>query len=198
MLNISDPAILGHIKTIGYPLMLLIMIVEGPIMTILASFAASLGFFNIFVVFFLSITGDIIGDTVLYAIGYFGGNAALWKAEKLLKIKPTIVAKMESLFLKHGKKTILAVKSTTGLCWITFIAAGSVRMNFKDFLSASLLGGILWSGFLVIIGYFFGYAFEKINDYIRFAGLIIFFGALIFFIIVTIYKRHQSKRILED
>jgi len=195
---ISDPAILSHIKTIGYPLMLLIMILEGPIMTILASFAASLGFFNIFIVFILSITGDIVGDMILYAIGYFGGNAALYRAEKVLKVKPEIVAKMENLFRKHGKKTIFAVKSTTGLCWITFIAAGSVRMRFKDFLLASFLGGLLWSGFLVIVGYFFGYAFVKISDYIRFAGLLIFFSAVIFYVIFTLYKKHQSKRLLQE
>ena len=59
MLNITDPAILGYIKTIGYPLMLLIMIVEGPIATLLAAFAASLGFFNIYLVFILSMLGTL-------------------------------------------------------------------------------------------------------------------------------------------
>jgi len=197
MLNISDPAILGHIKTIGYPLMLIVMIVEGPIITILAAFAASLGFFNIFIVLILSILGDIIGDMILYTIGYFGGNRALAKAEKILKIKPAIVAKLESLFRTHGKKTIFAVKSTTGLCWITFIAAGTMQMKFKDFITASFLGGIIWSGFLVIMGYFFGYAFREIGDYIKYAGLIIFFFAVIFYITLTLYKRYQSKRILQ-
>jgi membrane protein DedA with SNARE-associated domain len=195
---LSDPAILSHIKTIGYPLMLLVMILEGPLITILASFAASLGFFNIFIVFILSVAGDIIGDIILYAIGYFGGNAALYRAEKVLKVKPEIVAKMESLFFKHGKKTIFAVKSTTGLCWITFIAAGSVRMRLKDFLLASFLGGLLWSGFLVIVGYFFGYAFAKIGDYIHFAGLLIFFSAIIFYVIFTLYKKHQAKLLLAE
>jgi membrane protein DedA with SNARE-associated domain len=198
MLNISDPAILSHIKTIGYPLMLIFMIVEGPIITILAAFAASLGFFNVFLVLILSIIGDIIGDVILYIIGYFGGNKALKKAEQILKIKPAIVERMEQLFRIHGKKTIFAVKSTTGLCWITFIVAGTMQMKFKDFITASFLGGIAWSGFLVIMGYFFGYAFKEIGDYIKYAGMIIFFSAVIFYIIITLYKRHQSKNILQQ
>lgn len=198
MLNISDPEILSHIKAIGYPLMLAVMIIEGPIVTILAAFAASLGFFNVFLVLALSILGDIIGDVILYIIGYFGGNKALKKAEQILKIKPAIIEKMEQLFRTHGKKTIFAVKSTTGLCWITFIAAGTIRMKFKDFITASFLGGIIWSGFLVIMGYFFGYAFKEIDNYIKYAGMIILFAAVIFYVVITLYKRHQSKNILQQ
>ncbi|MFA4817623.1 MAG: DedA family protein [Parcubacteria group bacterium] len=197
-INLADPHILSYIKTIGYPTMLVLMIVEGPIATILAAFAASLGFFNVYFVFILSMLGDIIGDIILYTIGYAGGTQALAKAEKILKIKPEIVAKLERLFSLHGKKTIFAVKSTTGLCWITFIAAGTVRMKFREFLFGSISGGIVWSSFLVIMGYFFGYAFEQINDYIKYAGLIIFAAAAIFFIILTVYKKYQARQILKN
>lgn len=198
MLNIQDPAILSHIKTIGYPLMLVAMIVEGPTVTLLAAFAASLGFFNVYVVFALGMLGDIVGDIILYVIGYTGGTKALVKAEKILKIKPALVTKIEHLFNNHGKKTIFAVKSTTGLCWITFIAAGAVRMKFKEFLTGSFLGGIIWSSFLVLMGYFFGYAFETINDYIKYAGIIIFAAATTFYVTVTLYKRHRSADILQQ
>lgn len=197
-MDFTNPHIISYIKTIGYPTMLILMIIEGPITTILAAFAASLGFFNIFSVFGLSMLGDIFGDMILYTIGYTGGTKALAKAEKILKIKPAIVVKIEELFLLHGKKTIFAVKSTTGLCWITFIAAGTMRMKFKEFLIGSFIGGIIWSGFLVIMGYFFGYAFEKINDYIRYAGIIIFIAALSFYTILTFYKKYRSRQMLKN
>ena len=197
-INLADPQILGYIKTIGYPTMLILMIIEGPIATILAAFAASLGFFNIFIVLILSMLGDVIGDIILYAIGYTGGAQTLAKAERILKIKPETVGKLKNLFLLHGKKTIFAVKSTTGLCWITFIAAGTVRMKFQDFLFGSILGGIVWSSFLAVMGYFFGYAFLQINDYIKYAGLIIFAAAVSFFIVLTVYKKYQARRIFKN
>lgn len=197
-INLADPQILAYIKTIGYPTMLVLMIIEGPIATILAAFAASLGFFNVYLVFILSMLGDIIGDMILYAIGYVGGAKALAKAEKILRIKPGIVAKLEKLFSLHGRKTIFAVKSTTGLCWITFVAAGTIRMKFQDFLFGSVFGGIVWSSFLVVMGYFFGYAFLQINDYIRYAGLIIFAAAICFFAAITAYKKYQSRQILKN
>jgi membrane protein DedA with SNARE-associated domain len=197
MFNIPDSLDLGHIKTIGYPLMLLVMILEGPVATLLAAFAASLGFFNIYLVFILSMLGDITGDIILYIIGYTGGARALAKAENILKIKPALVIKMEKLFQNHGKKTIFAVKSTTGLCWITFIAAGAMRMNFHKFLWGSFWGGIIWSTFLIIAGYFFGYAFETINEYIKYAGFIILIAVIVFYASITYYKKCRSRDILQ-
>ena len=80
----------------------------------------------------------------------------------------------------------------------TFIAAGSVRMNFRDFLAASCLGGIVWSAFLVISGYFFGYAFEKINEYIKSAGFIIFISVAAFYVLLVLYKRYRSYELLKN
>lgn len=197
LINFSNPETLHTIQTIGYPSMLILMIIEGPIATMLAAFSASLGFFNVYAVLLLSITGDIIGDIILYSIGYTGGSRALEKWEKRLKVKPAILEKIERLFAKHGKKTVFAVKSTTGLCWITFIAAGAVKMKLGDFLMASFFGGIIWSSFLVISGYFFGYAFEAIRDSIQYAGEIIFVCAAFFFIGTTLYKKRQSQKIIQ-
>lgn len=193
-LSLTDPQTLAYIKTIGYPTMFLVMIAEGPIITIIAAFLASLNYFNVFLVFLLSLLGDIVGDIIFYLIGYHGGSRVLEKAEKILKIKSTTVEKLKNLFTNHGQKTIFAVKSTTGLCWITFIAAGSVKMDLKKFLGASFLGGIVWSSFLVISGFFFGYAFEKINDYIRSAGLLIAASAIGFFTLITLYKKYRARK----
>lgn len=182
----------------GYPAMLFFMTIEGPIVTIIAAFLASLGYFNVFIVFGLSVLGDVLGDIVLYFIGYFGGHRALLKAEKFLKIKESVVEKLREKFRTSGARIIFYVKATTGLCYITFILAGAVRMKMSKFVKYSVLGGLIWSSFLVIVGYFFGYAAERINEYIKYAGIIIFAGAVIFFIGLTLYKRKQAKIMLEN
>lgn len=173
------------------------MILEGPIVTMIAAFLASLGYFNVFIVFILSMTGDVVGDIALYYIGYFGGHRILLKVEKFLKIKESIVEKLRNKFHTNGAKIIFYVKATTGLCYITFILAGTLRMKISKFIKYSVLGGLVWSTFLVIAGYFFGYAAEQISEYIQYAGYIIFTAATIFFIGITLYKRKQAKEILE-
>ncbi len=105
---------------------------------------------------------------------------------------------MEKYFQKHGGKTIFTVKSTTGLCWATFAAAGIVRMDFKKFVKYSFWGGIVWSGFLVIMGYFYGYMWVELKQYIKWAGWIVVALAFVSFVIVQLYKKRQSKEIAEE
>ena len=47
---------------IHYIAMFAIMIIEGPIITAVASFATTMGYFNLGIIFILAIFGDLIGD----------------------------------------------------------------------------------------------------------------------------------------
>lgn len=177
--------------------MLFLMIVEGPVATIIAAFLSSFGYFNVFAVFALSVSGDVIGDVILYSIGYFGGAPILARAEKFLKIKESVVEKLREKFRANGAKIIFYVKATTGLCWITFILAGTSRMKLSKFVKYSIMGGLVWSSFLVVVGYFFGYAAERISQYIKYAGYLIASGTVLFLIGLTLYKRRQAGKIAE-
>ncbi|KKT72354.1 MAG: hypothetical protein UW66_C0005G0008 [Candidatus Moranbacteria bacterium GW2011_GWF1_44_4] len=187
-----------HILSLwGYPTRLLLMTLEGPIVTIVAAFLSSLGYFNIFVVFGLSAAGDVLGDIVLYSIGYFGGQKILPRVESFLKISQSTSQKLRKQFNENSGRIIFYVKSTTGLSYITFITAGTLKMRLSKFVKFSILGGLVWSSLLVIIGYFFGYAAEKISEYIKYAGYIIFAAAVILFFGISLYKKKQSKEILK-
>lgn len=196
--TIADSQLPQYLQIIGYPSMLIVMTIEGPIATLVAAFLSSLGVFNVLIVFFLSLLGDILGDLICYAIGYFGGSKMLEKARKKLKIQPKILTRIERLFTQHGFKTIFSVKSTTGLCWITFIAAGAFRMNFKKFLQGSIGGGIIWSTFLVIMGYFFGFAFIQIDKYIQYSGIFFIVLVIVLYIGISIYKKRRSQKLLKE
>ncbi len=181
----------------GYWALLPLMIIEGPVATIIAAMLASLGAFNWMVVLFFSIAGDMIGDILFYGAGYRWGMGFVHGVGKYLGITEKLVLKMEKYFEKHGGKTIMAVKSTTGLCWATFAAAGIVKMDFVKFVKYSFLGGIVWSSFLVAMGYFYGYLWREIKQYISWVGWIIFAVAVVSIIFITLYKKKQSKKFVE-
>lgn len=180
----------------GYFVMLPLMIVEGPVATIIAAMLASLGAFWWPMVLLFSILGDVIGDVVLFALGYRYGLGFVRRVGKYMGITEKLVLRMEKYFARHGGKTILAVKSTTGLCWATFVAAGIVKMDFKKFLKYSILGGIIWSSFLVAMGYFYGYLWRELKIYISQAGWIIFGVAVVSIIVINLYKRHEARELL--
>ncbi len=182
----------------GYWVILPLMIIEGPIATIMAAILASLGAFNVWVVLIFSIVGDIVGDVLFYLAGYFWGMAFVTKVGKYIGITEKLVLKMEKYFQRHGGKTIFTVKSTTGLCWAAFTAAGIVGMDFKKFLKYSVLGGFFWSGFLVAMGYFYGYMWRSIKQYIEWAGWLAVSLAILTFVAVNLFKKYKSKDIFRS
>lgn len=194
MFDPSYQEILHLLQIWGYPVMLFLMIIEGPITTILAAFLASMGLFDWLIVYLLSVLADIIGDSILYFIGFFGGKAVLGKFSKTLKIKDSTINYLEQKFQKDGSKIVFSVKVSTGLSIITFVLAGSMKMNFGRFVLFSFLGGLLWSGLLVTLGYFFGYAAEQIEQYIKFAGWFILSFAIIFVVYINLLRSRLAKK----
>lgn len=198
MFDLTGQQIFQFLSHHGYWIMLPLMIIEGPVITIIASMLAKLGAFNIFIVFLLSVLGDMIGDVILYGLGYRFGMGFARKVGKYMGITEKLVLKMERYFEKHGGKTIFTVKATTGLCWATFAAAGIVKMDFKKFVKYSFLGGLAWSGFLVALGYFYGYMWVSLKKYIEWAGWVAMVLAMISIASVQFYKKYQSKKMLQN
>jgi len=188
----TGQTIFHFLQHYGYWGMLPLMIIEGPVVTIIAAMLAALGAFNFWVVLAFSIAGDMIGDIIFYGLGYRFGMGFVRNVGKYMGITESLVGKMEKYFIHHGGKTIFAVKATTGLCWATFTAAGIVKMDFKKFVKYSFLGGVVWSSALVAMGYFYGYLWREIKQYISWAGWMIFIVAIGSFIVISLYKKKQS------
>ena len=182
----------------GYWLMLPLMIIEGPVVTIIAATLAALGAFNVYIVLIFSIIGDMLGDIILYSLGYRYGIGFVRHVGRHIGITENLVERMEKYFVKHGGKTIFAVKSTTGLCWATFTAAGIVKMDFKKFVKYSFLGGIVWSGFLVAMGYFYGYLWREISKNIKWIGWAVSAVAIITYAAIALYKNWKAKKLLAE
>lgn len=198
MLQYTGHEIFLFLKHYGYFMMLPLMIIEGPVVTLMSAMMASLGAFNVWIVLILSIIGDMAGDILLYGAGYKWGMGFVRGFGRYMGINEKLVLRMEKYFTKHGGKTIFAVKSTTGLCWATFVTAGIVKMDFKKFVKYSFYGGIIWSGFLVFMGYFYGYLWKEIRDYIKYIGWIIFAAAIATFVVINIYKARKAKKMMEE
>lgn len=182
----------------GYWMMLPLMIIEGPVVTIIAAMLASLGAFNVWIVLALSILGDMIGDMILYGAGYYFGMGFVRNIGRYIGITEKLVLRMQKYFERHGGKTIFAVKSTTGLCWAAFTAAGIVKMDFRKFIKNSFYGGVVWSSFLVAMGYFYGYLWREIHSYIKWIGWVVAIVAIITFLIIVIYKNRQARKLLKE
>ncbi len=178
------PANILHILIqFGYPLIFAITIFEGPIVTVIGSFLASLGYFNVFIIYAVVVTADMTGDVLWYLLGYFGREHFIERYGHYVGITAERIIKLEKHFSTHAGKTIFLAKITHAVGLPFIIAAGMARVRFKTFFSYSLLATLPKSLIFIFLGYYAGTSYQKINTVLRdftiaVILLVIAFGAL--------------------
>lgn len=171
----SFASVFAWVSAHSYFFIFLIMCVEGPVTTAAAGFAAALGFFNPWIILAISILGDVVPDSIYYAIGYFGKATAVNRFGKVLdgaKITKERIAKIERLLHENFGKAMLVFKLTPLLAPLGFIATGSFKAPFGKFFKIIFLVTLAKSVIFLSLGYFFGQLYD-IDTYIHYAGILI-------------------------
>ena len=70
------------------------------------------------------------------------------------------LAHMDRFFPAHGNKTILVARFITGFRVFAALLAGSSRMQWRTFAIYNMLGALLWSFAITLVGFFFGRSWE--------------------------------------
>ena len=167
---------------------------EVPI--IIAGVAAFHGQLNPWLALASCFVGAILGDCVMYAIGYHFGHNVLrdhpWFARFL---KPEREAHIEEMLNQHGWKVFFLARFLVGLRSPVYLTAGILRISFRRFLLVDLFcAGI-------VICTFFGLSYlfaERITDWfqrIRNAeiGISVAIVASVLAVVLYFYVRHRRR-----
>ena len=177
---ISLAHIFSWIVTYGYFIILPVAIIEGPIITVIAAFLASQGYFNVFIVYPVGVAGDVIGDFLYYLVGKYAKRFLVKHPKsKFLGITEERITKLEHHFDRNSTKTLLFGKWTHSMGFATLLSAGAAEMPAGKFIWITFLGTVPKSLVFVLIGYFLGSAYQSINSYLGKTSLILFFVLLV-------------------
>jgi len=157
----SFSSALAWVKSAGYFLMFVAMVIEGPIITSAAAFAAALGYFNIWLVFLLAIAGDLVGDYIYYAIGYYGRVQFVEKYGHKVGLTKARLKHMERLIKNHPKKTLTAIKLAPLLPAPGLMMIGASRMSVRRYTWLTFLVALPKALLFVALGYYFGAAYDR-------------------------------------
>lgn len=151
--------------TLKYGLIFVGVIVEGPILMVATGFFWSLGVLELLPLFITLVSGDIIGDTVWYFVGYYFAEPFVLKYGKWFSITPELFAKGKDLFTRYHEKILFISKITIGfgMAVVTLLVAGASRMSFKRYLVINVIGEIILVGVLLSLGYLFGELYNYIE-----------------------------------
>jgi membrane-associated protein len=188
--------VLQFLQTTGYGIMFVIMLIEGPIITYIASFAASLGIFNIYIVLVLAVFGDIIGDVVLFYIGRLSKPASIEKYEDK-HLNQGRMSRLKIYLNENPGKAITVIKLTPLLPIPGLILAGTSNMKFKEFLKYSALVSFTYCLAMGLLGFYSGIAFLTIAKYVKYIeyviGGTILLAIGIYFLIKFVSKKVSKK-----
>lgn len=178
----------------GYLALFPLAVAEGPIVTVIAGFLASMGLINFWLAYVVIIVGDIAGDALHYCVGRFGGRSFIDRWGKYFGVGPGQIEPIEEQFAKRGDKLLFLGKMLQGVGGAFLIAAGLIKMPFRRFIFANLLATFIKSLLLLILGFYFGYALSTINAYLERTVLISVGLALLAALVYFFYFRKKNKR----
>ena len=118
-------------------------------------------------------SGDLTGDLLYYAIGRFGRTKLLGGFLNSLGMTGEHFLRLEDYVQQHGTKMLFLAKFTQA-GFLVLPASGAGRMPLAKFVWYNVLGTLPKSLVLLLLGYFFGYAYNRINGYFAKASLLIF------------------------
>lgn len=163
--DLSFQGTVAWVKNAGYFVMFIAMLFEGPIITAAAAFGVALGYFNIEIVFILSILGDVVADLVYYAIGYFSRATVIEKFGHRFGLSRERMKKLEHLLHTHPTKTLLFIKLAPVLPTPGLMIVGMVKMPLGKYIWLSALITLPKVLLFMALGYYFGAAYDTIAHY---------------------------------
>lgn len=189
----SFPQIIFFLTTYKYFFLFPIVVIEGPIISVIAGFLSSLGHFNIFVAYTVIVVGDLTGDTISYALGRWGGIKLIERWGHYIGLNVGHVEKFRNHFDKHTASTIILGKLAYALELPFLIGAGLAKVPYKKFLLYTLIPTLPKSLLFLLIGFYFGETYNKINVYFDYAAIGTVSLAIMFIVTYFVVKKMSRK-----
>lgn len=140
--------------------------------------------------------GALLGDCAMYAIGYHFGHGLVrehpWFAKLL---HPRRERQMEAMIRKHGLKVFLTARFLVGVRSPVYVAAGVLRVSFRQFLLFDALCASLVVSLFFGLGYGFADHIMGLWDEIREAekALTAIIVAAVAAVAFYFYWRHRQR-----
>lgn len=153
------------IKTFGYPGLFAIVFAEtglflgfflpGDSLLIAAGIFAAKGDLNVVLVLILLFIAGVLGNTVGYLFGQKVGKRLFNREDSLLFHKKHL-KHAHAFYEKHGGKAIILARFVPVVRTFAPIVAGIGDMPATTFMLYNIMGAILWTVGIVLLGFFLG------------------------------------------
>jgi membrane protein DedA with SNARE-associated domain len=183
----------GQVPELGpwtYIILALLVLVEGPIATLLGAAAASAGLMRPWAVFVAAAIGNLTADTLWYTLGYLGKTHWIRQFGQRFGIRESLVQHLEQHMIKHATRVLFMAKLTLSFVIPSLIAAGLLRIPWRRWFPTLIVAETLWTGSLVLIGFYTTEAIKRVELWVEYAAL----GISVLFVLIVIFEGRRLVR----
>ncbi|MDR3391702.1 MAG: DedA family protein [Sulfuriferula sp.] len=152
-----------YLQHYGYAAVFLGILVEdfalpapGESLLIAAAFLAAHGKLHIAPLLLLAWLGAVLGDNIGYALGRFGGRAAVLRLGRYFGLNAAHLTRVEYFFRHYGGWLVACARFVAVLRQLNGIVAGMAEMPWWRFLLFNTIGAALWVGVWGMGAYYLG------------------------------------------
>ncbi len=128
----------------------------------------------------------IVGNFTGYFIGRFLGDKLFTRDDSRF-FKKSYLERTKQFYTKYGARALVLGRFLPIIRTFVPVFAGAVHLDFKKFTLYNLLGGALWVGTLISLGYYFGVRYPQTINYAIY--IIIAFIVITTFPLISTFRK---------
>lgn len=187
---------LPQVGSWSYFILAILVAIEGPVATLLGAAAASTGLMRPGLVFLAAAAGNLTADSLWYTLGYIGRIEWLLRVGQKLGVRREYLDRLQAGMHQHATRILFIAKLTVSLVIPSLIAAGLVRAPWKRWFPAIFAGEMLWTGSLVLIGFYTTEAIKRIEQgvgYVILVSTLVFIFFLLWLVHRILTRKYNSE-----
>lgn len=138
--------------------------------------------------------GELVGTSIFYAIGWYGGLPFVHRYGKYVRFREHEYERVQAFFDRFGKPTVFICRFVPFVRGFSSLPAGVTRMQKRYFFPFTLLGSAIFCFGLAYLGNVAGRNLDAILAVLHKAALGIVIGVVVLVVAAVFVIRARNKR----
>ncbi len=151
------------------------------------------GRFNLAAVIIIATVASLLGSTVSWLIGKYGGRSFLEKYGRFVLIRKKEIERGDAFFREHGESAVFFGRIIPLVRTYISLPAGIALMGYRRFIIFTFGGTIVFVTLLTLLGYELGSSLSSVNSALNYFNGVAALIALLF-VIGIIYSVRRGMR----
>jgi membrane protein DedA with SNARE-associated domain len=150
------------------------------------------------VVAIVATVGELVGATILYTIGFYGGLPFVHRYGKYIRFSQHEYDRVHAFFLRYGRPTVFWARFIPFIRGVSSLPAGISRMPKRYFFTYTLLGSAIFCFSLSYLGNVAGNNLDAILGGLHKATLLIIVALVVLAVGAFVVLRARKKKAPTD